>query len=360
MSTDETPTTEAAPAPLDPRAAASVAAAPVQVAPGEVAHATLSVTNLRSEPTTFALSLSGLEPGWYGLPDRVGPLAPGTRAEVAFRISLPKGYPPCSLLVSIEARPLPDAGPRGNGKPGGNGKPNGGTGPGGDGERRAAGRHDLQVLVGDGASVAARLDPVDVVGGGRGRFSLVLRNRGSQSQQVRLEGLSPDPGLAVRFDPETPLLLPGRQVQVAGSVHVRRALKGEAKRRPFAVRVQGRGTPVMAEGSFTSHPWLPSWAAKALVVGLVVALWAAVAVVGIRALSSHLHRSAVQRAQVAPRPAPRRPSRPSRPRRPTRPAARRGRRPPARAPAPRRPPHPPRRARAPRWRHVRRRPRRSS
>ncbi len=286
--------TEAAPAPLDPCAAASVTAAPVQVAPGEVAHATLSVTNLRSEPTTFALSLSGLEPGWYGLPERVGPLAPGARAEVAFRISLPKGYPPCSLLVAIEARPLPDAGARGSAGA------RASAGARGDDERRAAGRHDLQVLVGDGASVAARLDPVDVVGGARGRFSVVLRNRSSQSQQVRLEGVSPDPGLALRFDPENPLLLPGRQVHVAGSVHVRRALKGGAKRRPFAVRVQGRGTPVMAEGSFTSHPWLPSWAAKTLVVGLVVALWAAVAVVGIRALSSHLHHAAVQRAQVAP------------------------------------------------------------
>jgi hypothetical protein len=201
---------------------------------------------------------------------------------VAFHVALPKGYPPCALLVSIEARPLPGAGARG-----------------GD-ERQAAGRHDLQLLVGDGASVAARLDPPDVVGGSKGRFALVLRNRGSQSQKVRLEGVSPDPGLAVRFDPEAPLLLPGRQVQVAGSVHVRRALKGEAKRLPFAVRVQGRGTPVMAEGSFTSHPWLPSWAAKTLLIGLVIALWAAVAVVGIRALSSHLHHAAVQRAQVAP------------------------------------------------------------
>jgi hypothetical protein len=296
---------ETAPAPLDPRAAAAVGAPAIQVAPGEVTHTTLSVTNLRSEACTFALTLSGLEPGWYGLPSRVGPLQPGERAEVPFHVSLPRGYPPCSLLLSVEARPLLSesaAAPVRKALPG---RPSptpvralNGNGTRGEDERRVPGRHDVSVLVGDGATVAARLDPVDVEGIGRGRFALVLRNRGSQSQQVHLFGVSPDPGLVVDFEKDDPLLLPGRQVEVPGSLRVHRRFKGEPQRHPFAVRVQGRGTPVMAEGSFTSSPLLPPWAFKAIAILVVVAMWATIAVFGIKILSAHLHRAAVQRNSV--------------------------------------------------------------
>ncbi|MGH8979529.1 MAG: hypothetical protein ACRDWE_00705, partial [Acidimicrobiales bacterium] len=292
-----------APPALDPHAAASITAAPVQVAPGEVANATLSVTNLRAEPCSFALSLAGLEPGWYGIPERVGPLAPGESAHVPFHVALPRGYPPCSILVSVEARPLP-----GDANGGGTRRSlPAGTRPSGArrsawtfDERRAPGRHDLVVVVGDGATVAARLDPADVKGGGRGRFALHLRNRGGQSHQVRVDGVSPDPHLELHFDPAAPLLLPGREVKVTGRIRSRRHLFGGAKRHPFTVRVQGRGTPTQVEGSYTSHSLLPSWASKSVVILLVMALWAAVAVVGIKALSNHLHNSAAQKVSLSP------------------------------------------------------------
>jgi len=289
----------------DPRAAATIDAPPVQVAPGEVAHATLSLTNLRSGPASFALSLSGLERGWYTLAERVGPLEPGERAEVPLDVNLPRGYPPCSLLVSVEARLLPSevqARPVQGALPGrdvrSRAAADGRNGRSGD-PRHEAAHHDVRVLVGDGANVSARLEPPDVVGGRRGRFTVVLRNRGGQSQQVRLHGVSPDRSVSVHFDPRAPLLLPGHQVEVAARVRARRPLYREANRRPFAVQVQGRGTPTMADGSFTSRPWLPRWASKTLVILLVMALWAAVAVVGIRALSSHLHSAAVQNSQVS-------------------------------------------------------------
>ena len=296
--------TEAAPLPIDPRAAASISAPEIQVAPGEVANASLSVTNLRDEPCAFALSLSGLESGWYGLPERVGPLAPGEQTHVPFHLSLPRGYPPCALLLSVEARPLAAEGDGarrvlpGRRTAGAVAAPRNGAGTGTQEERRSSGRHDLQVLVGDGATISARVDPMDVVGGRRGRFALVLRNRSGQSQQVHLQAVVPDQKLEVDFRPESPLLLPGRQLHVTGRIRAHRQVSGEKKRHPFAVQVQGRGTPVTAEGSFTSRPWLPGWAFKALVIGLVVALWAAVAIVGIRAFSNHLHRSAVAQSTL--------------------------------------------------------------
>jgi len=319
-----------APEPVDLRAAASVAAAPMQVAPGDVANTTISVTNLRREPCSFALSLSGLDPAWYGLPERVGPLAPGERVDVPFHLSLPRGYPPCSLLLAVEARPLPggDVVPGvvrralpgratspsapGDGYPATNGHGTNGQGTNGQGhgartpragdERRNPGRHDLRVLVGDGASIAARLDPTDIVGGRRGRFDLVLRNRGSQSQQVRLAPVSPDQHLEVEFRPDTPLLLPGREVKVAARVRTRQPVRGEPQRRPFAVRVQGRGTPVMAEGSYTVRPLMPRWAFKSVAILLVAALWISVAALGIHLLSKHLHQSALNNLQLSHHP----------------------------------------------------------
>jgi len=283
--------------------AATLRVAPVDVTPGLPTTAVVSVENNRSMPCSFALTVSGLEPAWFGAPEVIGPVAPRSTSSFTISITLPIGYPPSSLMASVSARPLTN--PDGS-APSANAATAGSAGttaavqtP--DAADQPSGRAscDLQVVVGDSAAVAVRLEPANVEGRRRGRFTVVLRNRQEQSQAVRLSGQAPETEVSVRFSPAAPLLQPGRELRVQSQVRARARLVGAERRHPFAVQVHSRGRPVTVEGSFTSHPLLPKRAAKILALATVLALWAGVAVLGISALSSHLHSTATAKAAAA-------------------------------------------------------------
>ena len=321
--------------------AASVAVSDVEVTPGAATTTTIHVTNRRTTPSAFALAVTGLEPAWIAIPAVVGPLAPGQSTAVTSTITLPVGYPPSSLLASVEVqllrdRAVPEApagsdpaaapapglgaaeGPAGGsdvvdgdaGAPGAGGPPVGGTvagagtgsggarGPADDGLTGTA-HADFQVVVGDSAAVAVRLEPAEIRGRRRGRFAVVLRNRATETRPVQLSAQAPEPGVNLRFKPAAPVLHPGREQRVAAEVRTRAHLFGAERRHPFAVTVAGRGRPATVEGAYTAAALLPPKAAKVLAVVGVVALWAAVAGLGIAALTSHLHSSAAAKAAAA-------------------------------------------------------------
>ncbi len=160
------------------------------------------------------------------------------------------------------------------------------------------------VVVGDGSLIGAGLEPPEVRGGWRGRFDLVLFNRARGPLRVDLGATSPDPSVRVRLRHGTEVLVPGKEVRVRGRVEAHRPMVGSPKRHPFAVRVQGRTTPVAVEGTFHQRAVIGSSFTRIVAIGLVVALWAAVATLGIRSLDNRLQRSAVQRQNAATPPPP--------------------------------------------------------
>ncbi len=283
---------------------------PVAAVPGERVEAAFVLENRTGDPCLFAVAVGGIEAGWVAVPAVVGPVPAGASVSVPIVVTLPHGHPATELLGSIEVRPLDaaaaaesPAAPSAVGTVGANGdRPR----PGADGEDRVV-RRDLRVLVGSGMPLSARIEPHERTGGRSGRFTVVLRSRTGEAQPVELRASAPDPDLRVGFHPRRPVVLPGRETTVTATVRVRRPLRGSPRRHPFAVTATGRGRPLHLDAAYTARPWLPAWAGKSGLLLAVLALWGAVAVVGIHALSSHIHRTAVSQQPSASSAAPSRP-----------------------------------------------------
>jgi hypothetical protein len=246
---------------------AELAVEAVEAAPGRSARALARLTNRSGEARTFELAVHGFEQGWVVAPSRVGPLADGETAEVPLVVHLPAGYPPCRLVGALRAW-----------------------------DASVDARADLVVSVRDAAAVQASLEPTEPRSRRRGRFEVVLRNRGQASTKVALEPRAGDSALRVRLAELEPVLPPGRELRVAGRVEARWHLRGSERRLGFGVRVQARSTPFVLEGSFLQRPLLQGGLVKAAAIACVVALWIAAAAVGIGALSAHLQKSATAKA----------------------------------------------------------------
>ena len=243
-------------------------AAPVEATPGSPSLLRVAVTNTGEAPTSVSLSVAGMDPAWLSVPEPFGPLPPGATVVAEIAVTVPVGHPPCELAVSVTAT---DAG----------------------GSSASA---DVVVGVRDGSVVSAAVEPAEARGGWTGRARVVLRNRSKTPVRVDLHASSPEPDLRVRFDGSTQLLQPGQEVRVPTRLSARRRLAGGPTRRPYAVLVRTRGTPVQLEAAFVQRAVLSAWMTKVVALAAVAALWVAVAAVGITDLSKHVNNTANQRA----------------------------------------------------------------
>ena len=253
---------------MDPVPLLSVRTAAEEITPGSPCRVAVTVTNLGTDPSTVSVSVAGLDPAWVHLPPPVGPLAPGAVATTEVVVTVPLGHPPSRLVASVVATDSTGG--------------------------QASGDLDLTVI--DGSVVAAALEPPEARGGRRGRAEVVLRNRGRTPVRVDLDPSSPDREMKVRLSGATQVLGPGQEVRVRARLVGPRPVLGSPRRRPYVIGVRTRGTPVFVEGAFVQRSMMPLWATKAVAIVAVVALWVAVAAVGITSLSSRVNKSANQQA----------------------------------------------------------------
>jgi hypothetical protein len=251
----------------------------VAVAPGATVIFTVQVRSRLEEAAEFGLSVVGLEAAWLGVPPTLGTVQPGETVAAEVQLRLPVGYPAATLVGSVSVAAA-GSGPSG-------------ARPGGPGAASRPATADLRVTVGDGSLIGATLDPADVRGH---KFDVVLRNRSKAPMRVDLTAAAPDENVKVRFIGSSPVLDPGRELRVKARIYAARQVFGSSERRHFTVRVQGRTTPVVLEGSVSRRPVVPSSGMKLLAILTVVALWVAVAIVGINALDKHVKKSATARA----------------------------------------------------------------
>ncbi|HET9076675.1 MAG TPA: carboxypeptidase regulatory-like domain-containing protein, partial [Acidimicrobiales bacterium] len=251
-----------------PSASLTVSAPAAEAAPGQPCRIPVTVTNVGDDPTPVSLTVVGIDPAWVAVPDALDSLAPGSAAVFEVVITVPLGHPAAGLAASVVA---------------------------GDGAGTARSA-DLSLTIADGSVVAATIEPPETRGGRRGRAHVVLRNRGRAPVRVDIEPVAPEPDLHVRVSGQTQVLGAGQEVRVPARLSAPRPLAGAPRRRAYGVRVRTPGTPLHVEAAFTQRPLLPSFMSKGLIIAVVVALWAAVAVVGITDLNHHLSRSATERA----------------------------------------------------------------
>ncbi|MCU4186053.1 carboxypeptidase regulatory-like domain-containing protein [Acidiferrimicrobium sp. IK] len=250
---------------------------PIEVAPGHATIGSFTLHNPGPSPVTWSVRVIGLDPRWVQTPERIGPVPPGATAAGDLVVTLPLGHPPSDLVGKLEAMAVD--------RPAGSAA-----------EIVSA---DLVISVGDGSQIAAAMEPPTVTGRGTARFDLVLRNRGRTPLRVELAATSPDRHVKVRFSDPAPVLPPGVEVRIPSRVKGPRPVGGSIRRHPFGIRVQGRTTPLNLEGTLLQRPFFRAWFTKAVAIGLVVAVWVAVAIVGISALSGRLAKSANNKAIVS-------------------------------------------------------------
>lgn len=238
-----------------------------EVTPGVAQPFSVRLTNSGSDLLSVTLTVVGLDPTWVVTPPTV-PVAAGATAETAVVITVPHGHPPSRLPGAVVARD--DQGP--------------------------AVSADLDLVVMDGSVLAATLEPPEVRGGGRGRAELVLRNRSRAPIGVDYSTSSPDRDLRVGLRRAPRLIEPGQEIRVRARLAATRPLIGASRRRPYVVQVRAKGTPVYVEGAFVQRALVAPWLTKMLAIVAVVALWAAVAIVGIQHLSKNVNKTANQRA----------------------------------------------------------------
>ncbi|MGH9126454.1 MAG: hypothetical protein ACRDZ8_17260, partial [Acidimicrobiales bacterium] len=249
------------------------------VTPGHPSRVVLRVHNLTPAVCTYTLRVGGVEPGWVEIPVVVGPAAPGQTIEAAFAVTLPLGFPVAELAASIQVSPY-------------------------DGVTGAA-VGDPQVLdvvlhVADTGALSATLEPTDIRGGDRGRLEVVIHNRGREPVQVELSSTPVDNQLNIHFSDTLVAVGPGAEVRVRAIVRGYRPRYGSPTRRPFVVRVEGRGAPLALDGVFTQRPMVSGRTLALLVAVCLLAAWIALAVFLLGRVSSKTKQHATASDSAGP------------------------------------------------------------
>ncbi len=258
-----------------PRPPLDVSGSTTEVTPGQPTLITATVRNPGPGTVAFSLTVVGLQQEWVSPPPASSVLAPGESREVGLEVTLPYGFPPCALAAALHVQAID---PTGGGPVG------------------APARADITVVVGDGSTIGATLEPPEVR---RGRFHVALNNRGSAAVRLELTATSPTNGVVVRFDQPSIVLGAGQSTRVRARMRAPRPFSGRERRQPFEVRVQGRATPVLLDGAVVQRPLLSGWVIKAVAIVAIVGLWATVVAFGIGRLGSSVHKEAASKANSA-------------------------------------------------------------
>ncbi|MDQ1395093.1 MAG: large repetitive protein, partial [Acidimicrobiaceae bacterium] len=257
-----------------------VSAGRADVTPGRTTDIAIGVMNPGREARSYEIRPVGLDERWAASSLVVGPVDPGQAVEATLPVTLPTGFPACELTAGLAVQPLDAVS---------------GTAVG------VATYVDVVFAVGDGSKVTATLEPTDVEGGDGGRFHVVLRNRSRNPLPVDLVASAPSDQLRFRFAQSSVVLPAGHEVRIKTKVRGRRRLTGSPQRLPFVVRVQGRTTPVLLDGSFTQKPTLSGGLTKVTAVVVVIAVWLSLATFGLGKLTNTLHNKNAK-AQTAAAP----------------------------------------------------------
>ena len=238
----------------------------VEAAPGQPAQLSTVLRNTSAEPIDVTVEVVGLDPSWLSAARRVESLLPGETASSTVIVTPPPGTSAGRYPVVVAVQPLAGSMPVGDPI-----------------------HLDAVVAVGDIAGIRLALDPAEASGVRSRRLNVELENRGSTPVTVGLKA-SASAGLRVALGESTTTVPGGQTAKVRGRLTLRPKLFGQARHIPFIVTAQGRTTPLRADGVFIARPLFGPTAVRVLATALVLALWAAAALVGVDKISQRAHK----------------------------------------------------------------------
>ncbi|MFL6162093.1 MAG: collagen binding domain-containing protein [Jatrophihabitantaceae bacterium] len=226
----------------------------------------IDLVNNAAGPRLLTVTVLGLDSSWLPLPDRVGPLPPGGGARIELVLRPPSGTLPASYPFAVAVQATDPA----------TGQPS-----------AATTMVESALLVDEPSQLSMAVHPTDSSAVFGRRIEVELRNTGGSPAEVELRSEVSD-GAALRLSRHRLQVPAGGVARIRGRLAVTRPrLIGGRDRHPFLIAARGLGAPSSVTGSLTARPLFSPFGYKLLAVIAVLALWLAVAAIGIGKLAAH-------------------------------------------------------------------------
>ena len=224
----------------------------------------IGLVNNADQPRLLNVTVVGLDSSWLPLPARVGPVPAGGSVLVELALRPPSGTLPASYPFAVTVQ----AGDPATGQP-----------------SAPTTMVESALLVDEPSRLSMSVHPADVSAVFGRRIEVELRNTGGSPAQVELRSEVSD-GAALRLSRHRLQVPPGGSARIRGRLAVTRPrMVGGRSRHPFLIAARGLGAPSSVTGSLTARPLFSPFGTKLLAMIAVLAVWLAVAAVGIGKLA---------------------------------------------------------------------------
>lgn len=236
----------------------ALTASHISVTPGTPVLFDIEVTNISDVIDGVTAELTGLDPAWVQLVMPVVSLFPESTATLTLRLALPNDCLAGDYLVTVRVRSVID-------------------------ETRWS-DHEFWVAVQPLHAASMRMLPSVVIGKRQARFDASIRNEGNVPTDFSMAVI--DPARAVNCS-----VIPASLIVPAGQT--RSAVVQVTARRPWfsqevvrELEISGQSTTLQLEGraTFTQRPRIPRGAITFAILAAIIAVWAAIFLVGIDAV----------------------------------------------------------------------------
>jgi large repetitive protein len=225
----------------------------------------IGLVNPADQPRLLNVTVVGLDSSWLPLPTRVGPVPAGGSVLVELALRPPSGTLPASYPFAVTVQASDPV----------TGQPSAPTT-----------MVESALLVDEPSRLSMSVHPVDAAAVFGRRIEVELRNTGGSPAQVELRSEVSD-GAALRLSRHRLQVPPGGSARIRGRLAVTRPrLVGGRSRHPFLIAARGLGAPSSVTGSLTARPLFSPFGTRLLAVIAVLAVWLAVAAVGIGKLAN--------------------------------------------------------------------------
>ncbi|CAN5685346.1 hypothetical protein BH20ACT2_BH20ACT2_14530 [soil metagenome] len=224
-------------------------------APGEVVEIPVEVNNTSDVVDGVDVRVHGLDPNWVStVPERLA-LFPDTAGTVTVRLALPPHLAagPRSVLIELVSTADPST----------------------------VQRVEVELDIAPAADAVLAVRPATVSGRRRARMEVSCTNQGNTPLWFALTAREGERAVRFAFDVPTLDILPGEEHITRLRMRARARWFGNERARVVTVGAIGPDLELSANATFTQRPLLPRGLMTALLLALIVLLWAAAVLFGL-------------------------------------------------------------------------------
>lgn len=244
---------------------ATLADLQVSLIPGTPGSIVIDLVNTEAEIDGVAVTVRGIDPAYVSVNPPLLSLFPTTSATVTVTFTVPPSYPSGETPVMVVATSTVDP-------------------------SRIV-EHDVLLHVGEVHSARVDMRPSVVTGGKQARFIAEVRNTGNAADEVRVSAVESSRTLQCRVTPQLQPVLARQTAPFVIDVRGKRPWFGQITPRTIKVLVDTGHEQLETEARFQQKPRIPWGVITALILALIVALWATIFILVISMMRNDSSRS---------------------------------------------------------------------